>query len=185
MAEPKTSMVQIAEKDRYDFEISIKPIGIRSRIFIQAMFFSLFWFGFLSIVTVFALQDFQDDNYILVFFWLAGLFHLGNSLSKAFTKHIIVFTRESIRFVKSTPFSTKELQIELIEVEKIHGDQALKKPFRYKKSLDKPEKIRRGIIVNYGFGSTYELGEYLSRQDQLSISRLLNERIEERQKFLR
>ena len=181
-----STMFHIEEKDRYDFEISINSLGIKSRKFIQALVFSFFWFGFLAIVTILALQDFQEENYVLVIFWVAGLFHLGNSLAFVFTRHHIHFTRDKIRFIKRSPFTTKELEMGLIEVQKVHGDQALKKNrFRYKKTLDEPKKIRRGIIVIYGPGSSYGLGEHLSRNEQLTIARFLNERIQERKKFLR
>jgi hypothetical protein len=150
------------------------------------MVFSVLWFGFLSFVTILSLRDFQEENYVLVIFWLAGFFHLGTSLNSVFTKHIIQFTRDSIKFINSTPFSTNELQLGLIEVEKVHGNQALSKHrFRYKKMLDEPKKIKRGIIVLYSHGSRFELGEHLSREDQLYIARYLNERIQERKKFLR
>ncbi len=186
MTNESLDMFHINEKSRYEFDISINPLGVKSRRFYQALVFTTLWFGFLSFVTLAALQDFQEENYVLVIFWIAGFFHLGISLSTVFARHEIQFSRDKIRFRKNTPFKSKELSLDLIEITKVHGYQALRKNrYRHKKTLDEPKKIRRGIIVMYGSGSNYGFGEHLSRNEQLTLARILNERILERQKFLR
>ncbi len=187
MKDISTATFNIDEKDRYQFEIHIKPEGINSNNFANPLLFDLIWLFIVLLLTLGAIVEGANEVYFSIIFWIAGITNLARTLSHYYTKHSIKFTHECLTFIKKTLFSTTELEMNFKEINKIHANHLIKKKIpqwtgRHSKSK---ETKTRGLVTYYENTNKYEFADHLTSADQIAIADFINERIEERKKFLR
>lgn len=164
-------------KIRFERKGDEVAITIPGRIInsIPLLFFSIFWFGFLSFWTTFAVNDFFPMALFSIPFWLAGLFIIGKVV-KGFSKTVISLTPDRVIIKRAALWPKKTFPLEFIsnvssqEIQKsIQRD--ISRPWRSTPaSMD--TRFRYGIKIEAGAKSVI-IDKYLTESEARWVAQVI------------